>query len=203
MNSKKSIYVIPIIVTVALAVIAVIITLSFNHPYSDIKINDGLAKDDRHIVSIDGLGSFKTKNKVESIYNTDNSILYKVSDSTYVMLSDLNSHTSGASDCSGIKSKIFGIENDISDNTLNYIANLFNNGYAVERISIRDTNGFLVSESNTFESDPIKVAALNRGIDISDKNAVHLITYDGRMISVLSNNEDEQLELISSYSERN
>lgn len=203
MNNKKPIYVIPIIVTVALAVVAVIITFSFSHPYSEIKINGGLAKDDRHIVSIDGLGSFKAKNRVESIYTTDSSILYKVSDSTYVMLSDLNSHTSVDSDCFGIKSKIFGIENDISDNTLNYIANLFNNGYVVERISIRDTNGFLVSESSNFESDPIKITALNKGIDISDKNAVHFITYNGRMISVLSNNEDEQLELISSYSERN
>lgn len=203
MINNKPIYVIPIIVAVALSIVAVIITLSFNHPYSDIKINDGIAKDDRHIVSIDGLGSFKTSNRVESIYTTDSSILYKVSDFTYVMLSDLNSQTSIDSDCSEIKSKIFGIDNDISDNTLNYIANLFNNGYVVERISIRNTNGFLVSESSNFGSDPIKSVALNRGIDISDKNAVHFITCDGRMISVLSNNEDEQLELISSYSERN
>ena len=117
------------------------------------------------------------------------------------MLSNLNEQTFPVADYSAVKSKIFGIENDISENTLNYVANLFNNGYTVERISIKDANGFLISEEDNFSDDPIKAAVVNKGVDITDKKAIHFVTYDGRMISVLSNNEKEQLELISSYSE--
>lgn len=200
MISKKPIYVIPIILTVVLFVVAVIITMSFSNPHSSIKINDGIAKDDRHIVSVKGIGSFKTKDKADLIYSNDYSTLYKISDSTYVMLSDLNEQTFTTTDCSAVKSKIFGIENDISDNTLNYVANLFNNGYTVERISIKDANGFLVSEGS-FSDDLIKTVAMSKGVDTTDKKSIHFVTYDGRMISVLSNNEEEQLELISSYSE--
>ena len=201
MISKKPIYVIPIVMTVVLFIVAVTITMSFSHPYSSIKINDGIAKDDRHIVSVEGIGSFKTKDKAELIYSNDYSNLYKISDSTYVMLSNLNEQTFPVADYSAVKSKIFGIENDISENTLNYVANLFNNGYTVERISIKDANGFLISEEDNFSDDPIKAAVVNKGVDITDKKAIHFVTYDGRMISVLSNNEKEQLELISSYSE--
>ena len=201
MISKKPIYVIPIIITVVLFMVAVIITMSFSNPHSSIIINDGLAKDDRHIVSVEGIGNFKTKDKADLIYSNDYSTLYKISDSTYVMLSNLNEQTFTTTDYSAVKSKIFGIENDISENTLNYVANLFNNGYTVERISIKDANGFLVSEEGSFSDDPIKTAAMSKGVDTTDKKAIHFVTYDGRMISVLSNNEEEQLELISSYSE--
>ena len=135
------------------------------------------------------------------IYSNDYSTLYKISDSTYVMLSNLNEQTFTTTDYSAVKSKIFGIENDISENTLNYVANLFNNGYTVERISIKDANGFLISEEDNFSDDPIKTVVANKGVDTTDKKAIHFVTYDGRMISVLSNNEEEQLELISSYSE--
>ena len=200
MISKKPIYVIPIIITVVLFMVAVIITMSFSNPHSSIKINDGIAKDDRHIVSVKGIGSFKTKDKVDLIYSNDYSTLYKISDSTYVMFSNLNEQTFTTTDYSAVKSKIFGIENDISENTLNYVANLFNNGYTVERISIKDANGFLVSEGS-FSDDPIKTVAMSKGVDTTDKKSIHFVTYDGRMISVLSNNEEEQLELISSYSE--
>ena len=200
MISKKPIYVIPIILTVVLFAVAVIVTMSFSNPHSSIKINDGIAKDDRHIVSVKGIGSFKTKDKVDLIYSNDYSTLYKISDSTYVMLSNLNEQTFTTTDYSVLKSKIFGIENDISENTLNYIANLFNNGYTVERISIKDANGFLVSEEDSSD-DLIKTVAMSKGVDTTDKKSIHFVTYDGRMISVLSNNENEQLELISSYSE--
>lgn len=201
MISKKPIYVIPIILTVVLFAVAVIITMSFSNPHSSIKINDGIAKDDRHVVSVEGVGSFKTKDKADLIYSNDYSTLYKISDSTYVMLSDLNEQTFPVTDYSAVKSKVFVIENDISENTLNYVANLFNNGYTVERISIKDANGFLVSEEDNFSDDPIKTVVANKGVDTTDKKAIHFVTYDGRMISVLSNNEEEQLELISSYSE--
>ena len=117
------------------------------------------------------------------------------------MLSNLNEQTFTTTDYSAVKNKIFGIENDISENTLNSVTNLFNNGYPVERSSIKDANGFLISEEDNFSDDPIKTVVMSKGTDITDKKAIHFATYDGRMISVLSNNEEEQLELISSYSE--
>lgn len=165
---------------------------------SDIKIKDSEPITDNRKEYKTNFGSFKIKegSSLETVSVTDNMSIYKTSDNDYIMLSNVKSLKElypNENANSEIKEKIFDIDKDVDKDTLGFISNLYNKGFLVERTSIGYSDGFLIS------GDGDSIA--NKIVNKTGMKALYYVTNKGTVISVLSNDENRQLDIISSYKE--